>query len=255
MSDLGYLVDITGQRHRIKEEKPTTEGKPALWCYDGTFRELELLVKKGDDWYSRKLTDTEKGLVEAGVKFERAEPAPQGVETRTMRSLDAMLKEIDAEPEANDLIQDLLPDSSSAYMLLCGRSGIGKTFLALDILHCLASGTPFLSHKTKPCKVGYLSMEGARAKIATRFRTIGNSFEGAHDNIFWEHSLPITLNAEGVNKLKEIIAGITVIIIDPLRPLVPGDYTSPKDATLFLKNLQRIQNETGTRLILLHRVC
>ena len=68
-------------------------------------------------------------------------------------------------PPTDDLIQDLLPDSSSAYMLICGRSGIGKTFLALNVLYCLATGVPFLSHKTKPCKVGYLSMEGSDRKI------------------------------------------------------------------------------------------
>jgi len=171
-----------------------------------------------------------------------------------MKPLLSVLREIDAEPVANDLIQDLLPDSSSAYMLICGRSGIGKTFLALDILHCLASGRPFLSHKTKQCKVGYLSMEGARAKIATRFRTIGNSFNGAQNNVFWEHSMAITLNSEGIHKLESIITGLNVVIIDPLRPLVPGDYTSPKDASNFLKNLQQVQNETGTRLILLHHI-
>ena len=45
-----------------------------------------------------------------------------------MKLLSQARNEILARPPANDLIQDLLPDSSSAYMLICGRSGIGKTF-------------------------------------------------------------------------------------------------------------------------------
>ena len=82
-----------------------------------------------------------------------------------MKSLSQMRREISNRPPADDLIQDLLPDSSSVYMLICGRSGIGKTFLALNVLFSLATGLPFLSHKTKPCKVGYLSMEGSDRKI------------------------------------------------------------------------------------------
>jgi RecA-family ATPase len=88
-----------------------------------------------------------------------------------MKSINQARREILSRPQTDDLIQDLLPDSSQAYMLICGRSGIGKTFLALNILYCLATGTPFLSHKTKTCNVGYLSMEGSDVKILKRFDT------------------------------------------------------------------------------------
>ena len=172
-----------------------------------------------------------------------------------MKPLSAMIREINDRPPSDDLIQDLLPDSSSAYMLLCGRSGIGKTFLALELLHCLASGLPFLSRKTQQCKAGYLSMEGSDLKIKERFEAIGKSFPPeARDNIFWHHTMAITLNPEGIANLEDIIYGLNVCIIDPMRPLVAGDYTSPKDASFFLKNLQKVQNETGVRLILLHHI-
>ncbi|MFC1995012.1 AAA family ATPase [Chloroflexota bacterium] len=171
-----------------------------------------------------------------------------------MRTLCQARKEILSRPVTHDLIQDILPDSSSAYMLICGRSGIGKTFLALNILCCLAAGEPFLGKETQQCKVGYLSMEGSEAKILNRFDTIKQSFPPSEDNIHWEHTTAITLLGPGVTRLEEIIAGLQVVIIDPLRPLVPGDYTSPKDANNFLKRLQIIQNETSTRLILIHHI-
>ena len=172
-----------------------------------------------------------------------------------MKSLQAMINEINARPPADDLIQDLLPDSSSAYMLICGRSGIGKTFLAMNILYCLASGTPWVSHKTKRCKAGYLSMEGSDLKIKDRFEAIGKSFNSdSISNIYWQHTMALTLNQQSIIKLEEILTGLDVAIIDPMRPLVAGDYTSPKDASQFLKNLQIVQNETHTRLILLHHV-
>lgn len=171
-----------------------------------------------------------------------------------MKLLSQARNEILARPPANDLIQDLLPDSSSAYMLICGRSGIGKTFLALNILYCLATGTPFLSHKTKQCQVGYLSMEGSDRKILNRFDTLSTSFPDTEDNVHWHHTLAITLNEAGISQLEEIITGLDAVIIDPLRPLVPGDYTTPKDANTFLKNLQRVQNETSTKVILIHHI-
>ncbi len=171
-----------------------------------------------------------------------------------MKSLSKMRHEIMNRPPADDLIQDMLPDSSSAYMLICGRSGIGKTFLALNLLYCLATGMPFLSHKTNKCKVGYLSMEGSDRKILKRFDTISESYPNAEDNMYWHHTTAITLTEAGILQLEEIIAALDVIIIDPLRPLIAGDYTSPKDANTFLKRLQIVQNETSTRLVLIHHI-
>lgn len=172
-----------------------------------------------------------------------------------MKTLLAMINEINNRPPADDLIADLLPDSSSAFMLICGRSGIGKTFLALNLLFCLASGTPWLSRKTKQSKVGYLSMEGSITKIKERFDIIRKSFKTeAISNIGWEHHTAITLNASGITTLEEIITGYQVIVIDPMRPLIAGDYTSPKDATQFIKDIQKVQNETHTRLIMLHHI-
>ncbi|MFC1979333.1 AAA family ATPase [Chloroflexota bacterium] len=171
-----------------------------------------------------------------------------------MKTLAEMRNEISKRPPEDDLIQDLLPDSSYAYMLICGRSGIGKTFLALQILYYLAEGVPFLSHKTKQCKVGYLSMEGSDRKILNRFDVIGRSYPTAEEHIRWHHATAITLNEDGIVKLEKVITGLDVAIIDPLRPLVPGDYTAPKDANNFLKNLQKVQHETRTRLILIHHI-
>jgi len=171
-----------------------------------------------------------------------------------MKPISQVRNEILSEPPSDDLIQDLLPDSCSAYMLICGRSAIGKTFLLLDILYCLAVGMPFLSHKTKPCKVGYLSFEGDKRKILARMDTIKLSYPNAEDNLYWEHTMGFVLGSHGIDRLEEIITGLDVVGIDPLRPLVPGDYTSPKDVSLFLKNLSQAQNDTGTTMILTHHI-
>lgn len=171
-----------------------------------------------------------------------------------MKTVEEMRNSILREPPADDLIQDLLPHSTTAYMLLVGRSGIGKTFLLLNILYCLASGTPFLNRKTKQCKVGYLSFEGDRRKILIRFDTIGSSFPEASGYIHWEHALPFPLNNLGIEHLEELITGLDVVGIDPLRPLVAGDYLTPKDAGTFLNKLRQVQNDTSTTFILTHHI-
>jgi len=171
-----------------------------------------------------------------------------------MKSLQDMRDAIANEPEADDLIQDLLPDSNSAYMLIAGRSGIGKTFLLLNILYCLASGTPFMGRKTKRCKVGYLSLEGDCKKILKRFNTLGLSFPGAEDNIFWEHRMPFKLHGKGIDWLTAKVDGLAVVGIDPLRPLVPGDYTISKDVSAFIENLRTVQYKTGVVFIGSHHI-
>ena len=111
-----------------------------------------------------------------------------------------------------------------------------------------------MSRKTKKCKVGYLSLEGDRKKILNRFNTIGLTFPGAEDNIFWEHHMPFKLNSKGIDWLIAKVDGLDVIGIDPLRPLIPGDYIAPKDMSTFVQNLRQVENDTGCVIILTHHI-
>ncbi len=228
-------------------EHKTKESKGYIWTKDLIAYLKDAYNPQPDG--SFELKDSGKS---PGYKTQGELEAKYGIPA--MKSLQDMRDAIANEPEADDLIQDLLPDSNSAYMLVTGRSGIGKTFLLLNILYCLASGMPFMSRKTKKCKVGYLSLEGDRRKLLKRFNTIGQSFPGAEDNIFWEHRMPFRLNSKGIDWLIAKIDGLDVIGIDPLRPLVPGDYTHPKDVSTFIENLRIVQNKTGVVVIGSHHI-
>lgn len=171
-----------------------------------------------------------------------------------MKPIDVVLEDLKKEPPSDDIIKGLLPDSTSALMIMAGRAGIGKTNLALYLAFCIATGKKFFDLETKQQIVGYLSFEGAKQQIANRFEKLRKTFGNTGDYLRWGHSLPIKLNRPGIEKLMQIITGLEVVIIDPLRPLVPGDYTSPKDANTFLENLRTLQNETGTTVILLHHI-
>lgn len=171
-----------------------------------------------------------------------------------MRTVDQVLEDINKEPPTDDIIKDLLPNSTTAYMLMCGRSGIGKTNLVLHLAFCIATGMKFFSMETKQKTIGYLSFEGGHHQIANRFGKLKQTFGSAGEHLRWEHSMPIKLNLKGRDDLKRLITGLEVAIIDPLRPLVTGDWMKPADASNFLENLREVQNDTGTTIILVHHI-
>ena len=66
--------------------------------------------------------------------------------------------------------------------------------------------------------------------------------------------MPTKLTSASFDELAELISDLDVAAFDPLRPMVPGDFTNPKDASAFLSTLRRLQNETGTTLVLTHHI-
>jgi hypothetical protein len=171
-----------------------------------------------------------------------------------MKPVDVVLEDLKKEPPSDDIIKDLLPNSTSAFMLVCGRSGIGKTNLGLYTAFCIATGRKFFDLETKQKVVGYLSFEGGKQQIANRFEKLRKTFGNTSDYLRWEHTMPIKLNSKGKEELKKLLTGLDVAIIDPLRPLVAGDWMKPADAATFLDNLREVQNEIGTTIILLHHI-
>lgn len=171
-----------------------------------------------------------------------------------MKTVDQVIEDLKKEPPADDIIKDLLPNSTTAYMLICGRSGIGKTNFVLQLAFCIATSRKFFSLETKQKTVGYLSFEGGQRQIAKRFEKLKQTFGSAGDYLQWEHSMPIKLNSKGKDTFKKSITGLEVAIIDPLRPLVCGDWMKPADASAFLENLREVQNDTGTVIILVHHI-
>uniref|UniRef100_A0A6M3XV90 Putative ATPase domain containing protein n=1 Tax=viral metagenome TaxID=1070528 RepID=A0A6M3XV90_9ZZZZ len=161
---------------------------------------------------------------------------------------------IQREPESNDIIKDILPSGSTEYLLICGRSGIGKTNLALYLAFCLATEQPFFSHKTKRTRVGYLAFEGQQRKLLARFDKLSKSFPDPSDFLLVERSLPFKLHNQGITKLTRIIEGLDVVIIDPLRYVVYEDYMKPEPASNFISALKECCAKTGTVAILLHHI-
>jgi len=171
-----------------------------------------------------------------------------------MIPLAAWRQRITKEPESDDLIKDILPNASTEYMLVCGRSGIGKTNLVLYLGFCLATGKPFFSHKTMQCTVGYLGFEGTPRKLLHRFDKLQEYFGDPGDYFQVSRPLPFKLLKDTTDKFIAFSRNLEVIIIDPIRYIIPSDYTKPEAASAFISTLKECCQQTKTIPILVHHV-
>lgn len=72
-------------------------------------------------------------------------------------------------PPIKYLVDGILPEGTS---LLSAASKIGKSWMALDLGLCLASGQPFLGHNTNQAGVLYLALEDSLQRLQGRMETV-----------------------------------------------------------------------------------
>lgn len=171
-----------------------------------------------------------------------------------MKTVDQFLADLEKLPKEPAIIEGLLTDSSQVYMLICGKAGIGKSMLALNLAFCIATGTKFLSYNTNRKRVGYLSFEGASEDTGKRICIIRQNYPSTDGWLCCESIKPKKLIKDGITEIEKIITGLDVVIADPLRFLVSGKYMEPDVASNFLIALREVQNDTGTTFILTHHV-
>lgn len=69
---------------------------------------------------------------------------------------------------AQFLVDDILP---TGLTIFSAPPKIGKSWMALDLGICLASGKPFLQHQTHQCGVLYLAFEDEESRLQSRLKT------------------------------------------------------------------------------------
>jgi hypothetical protein len=163
--------------------------------------------------------------------------------------------EMDAYPAPTYLVEDVLVAGSLAA--LTGEFNTYKTFVALSLLLCVATGTPWHGHAVRPGRAVYISGEGVPG---IRNRRI--AWEVAHhiraDERF--RLLPEAVQfrrPEDVDDLLRALGGLPeppdVIAVDTLaRSFVGGDENSAQDVGVFIGALDRVRVETGATILLVH---
>ena len=141
-------------------------------------------------------------------------------------------------------IEHQLPQKAGEYAVIAGKTGIGKTVLALYQAFCLSTGTLFYDYACRKAVVGYLALEGDDQNMMDRYEKMKKQFPDTGENLRFElleKERPEVLLRIIENKMK----GCDVVIFDGSRYLVPGDYCNSKDTRNFIISFMRILKVQG----------
>lgn len=140
------------------------------------------------------------------------------------------------------IIQDLLSDQPGGYGIIAGRTGIGKTNLAIHLGYCLSTGDEFFKLKCKKVGVAYLAVEGDYQNLRRRLRKIGAGFQGWEDTYHFDYLAvqnPDKMLLEAVEKLVKT-PDTKIVILDSAKYFVRGDYLKPSDVKEFIQGYEEI---------------
>jgi len=172
---------------------------------------------------------------------EEKSGASRGNELRPLVGLEEWL-EMNKNPPSS-YIEQILPSEPGEFMLVAGRTGIGKSILVMHMAFCLANGVPFFGFKCKKVRVGLLVMEGGTENIRDRMNKIIPQYTSTA-NIGFNLRPPFLLERH-TKDFMETFEGYKVVILDNLRQVTPGQYLEPKYAATFLKIYQACLGRIG----------
>ncbi len=158
------------------------------------------------------------------------------------------------------LVRDYIEENALA--VLYGQPGKGKSFIALDMSCCIATGTDFHGHKVTAGAVFYIAGEGHNG-LARRLhawsqhsgRTLENAplfiSEGATDLANEENATRV---AEAVKRLTEMTGNTPVlIVIDTLARNFGGDENSAADMGKFVRHVDmHLRNRWKATTLIVH---
>lgn len=153
------------------------------------------------------------------------------------------------------LIDGVLYENSLGMMW--GDSNVGKTFMALHLAGCVASGLDFFGHPTRQGDVVYVIAEG-QGSFGARLRAWEKLNKQKVDGRMSFVTTAIQLHDESVgDRFIEMVRAAdsppALVVIDTLaRCFVDKDENSSRDAGLLVAGCQRLQEELGCAVLLLH---
>jgi hypothetical protein len=170
--------------------------------------------------------------------------------------------EINFEPKDDTFIKGLL--TSGAFSVVYGESGSGKTHFETDCALHVALGSLWFGRKVIQGGVVYIAAEGGRSmrRRVAAFRK--------HHALQLDQDIPFALIPSAVNLLdphadlpelldliKTVAAGMRVplrlVVVDTLScALAGGNENAPNDMGAFVRSIDRIREQTGTHVSIIH---
>jgi len=153
-------------------------------------------------------------------------------------------------PPPRDIVEDILSDTNEVSVIV-GRSGIGKTNFCNQLGHCLATGYDFIGQKVlTKSSVAYMGFEVDKHQFEKRTAILEKHIPSSP--LLWVDTpaqfFKLDKNTEA-NFRKAVKSG-KVVIIDPVRYIVPGDYLDPKVVTEFMQRLQQVMRDNDSLAII-----
>lgn len=159
---------------------------------------------------------------------------------------------------ADPLVDGLLDQGTLA--IVYGKPNCGKSFVALDLAGCIATGRPWNGRDTAAGLVVYLAAEGG-AGIHKRVQALVTEKRIPDEAPFMLAPCSVDLFAtdvdlrailEDVKKLVSRHGPLRLVVIDTLARVFGGDENSGRDMGQLLRNLDRLREATGATVLVIH---
>lgn len=147
-----------------------------------------------------------------------------------------------------------------ALAVLYGPPGKGKSFFALDVSCCIATGTPFHGHDVKPGAVFYIAGEGHNG-LARRLHAWAQHNNSEMPSLLFVSEAPTDLssatNAAKVAEAVRLLADThgespVLIVIDTMARNFGGDENSATDVGSFVRNADALRRHWKATVLIVH---
>lgn len=180
-------------------------------------------------------------MVQIASKIQEGLVLPAEVTNPLLASL-WHVRELDKLPPIEWLIKDEIP--KRGLVTLFGASGVGKSFIALDMA----------MHLSASVKVLYVASEG-EGGYQQRVAAWENHHQQEGGNLHFLMEVVALLDPKDLRQFTDLVRKLKpdLIIVDTLaHSMLPGDENNTRDMGLFLKAAKRIQKEFQCAVILVH---
>lgn len=197
-------------------------------------------------------------LIEHLRRIEEAATGEDDPATRWARSAMRGDELVSAELPAlaSWLGEGLLPAGELAF--LTGHSGVGKTFLAVQIMSALSHGHTFCGLPTMSARVGLVELEMPWQSVQARLRAL----DPARSTL---SRLSVLCEPPGALRVREPegqrllitfceMHRLEVLVIDPFNRIHDDDENSNSDMGHVLEGLHEVRRRTGVSMLVLHHV-
>jgi RecA-family ATPase len=169
-------------------------------------------------------------------------------------------KALQALEDPEWLVDGVIPTGvGGSRGMLFGKWGSGKSFVALDLAHCVATGLDWHGRPTQKGRVAYVAAEGAfglKRRASAWAKQYG--FLGAVPRIHYVMDGVNLMSLPHVERLLDTLQEDTpglpdLVVIDTLANSMPGgDENEAKDINTMMEGVGRIQAVTRGAVMLVH---